>query len=88
MKSNLTDEWRKEISRCATDYDSGRYLISKRSLGHLALMHWISEFLMNGPETEVEEEVVEYFHACADPKLYQKYCEKYEVPEGRDEETV
>lgn len=86
MKSNLSNEWRREIERCATDHETGHYLIRERSLGHLALMHWISEFLRNGPETKVEEEVVEYFKACTEPKLMEEYEKKYGVKIIKDYE--
>ena len=79
MKSKISNEWRREIERCATDYATGHYLICERSLGHLALMHWISEFLQKGTETKVEEEVVDYFKACSEPKLMEEYEKKYEV---------
>lgn len=79
MKTNLTDEWRGEIAWCAADFATGHDLILERPLGHHALMHWISEFIYDGTETEVEKEVLEYFNACSDPKLMEEYEKKYEV---------
>lgn len=65
------------ISQIAIDQATGNYLIRERTKEYLNKFSEVMKILNNAPLNEKEQQIVEYFNACSDPDLYNKFIEKY-----------
>lgn len=65
------------ISQIAIDQATGNYLIRERTKEYLNKFSDVMKILNNAPLNEKEQQIVEYFNACSDPDLYNKFIEKY-----------
>ena len=65
------------ISQIAIDEATGNYLIRERTREYLNKFSEVMKILNGSPLNEKEQQIVEYFNACSDPDLYNKFIEKY-----------
>jgi len=65
------------ISQIAKDEATGNHLIRERTKEYINKFSEVMKILDTTPLNEKEQQIVEYFNACSDPDLYNKFIEKY-----------
>ena len=65
------------ISQIAKDEATGNHLIRERTKEYLNKFSEVMKILDATPLNEKEQQIVEYFNACSDPDLYNKFIENY-----------
>ena len=65
------------ISQIAKDEATGNHFIRERTKEYINKFSEVMKILDATPLNEKEQQIVEYFNACSDPGLYNKFIEKY-----------